>query len=57
MARIPRILIAGEPTAYHVISRSALDGYPIGDVEKDYFVELIQKFAALYFLARAKVLP
>ena len=50
MARIPRILIAGEPTAYHIISRSALDGHPIGDVEKDYFVELIQKFAALYFV-------
>ena len=30
MARIPRILITGEPTAYHVISRTALDGYPIG---------------------------
>ena len=50
MARIPRILITGEPTAYHIISRSALDGYPIGDAEKDYFVELIRKFAALYFI-------
>jgi REP element-mobilizing transposase RayT len=50
MARIPRILIIGEPTAYHVISRTALDGYPIGESEKDYFVELIRKFAALYFV-------
>jgi hypothetical protein len=41
MARIPRILITGEPTAYHVISRTALVGYPIGGAEKDYFVDLI----------------
>jgi hypothetical protein len=27
------VLIAGEPTAYHLISRTALDGYPIGDAE------------------------
>jgi REP element-mobilizing transposase RayT len=50
MARIPRILITGEPAAYHVISRTALDGYPIGDAGKDYFVELIRKFTALYFV-------
>ena len=50
MARIPRILITGEPTVYHIISRTALDGYPIGDVEKDYFVELIRRFTALYFI-------
>ena len=50
MARISRILITGEPTAYHVISRTALDGYPIGDTEKDYFVELIRKVGALYFV-------
>ena len=43
-------MITGEPTAYHVISRTALDGYPIGDAEKDYFVELIRKFGALYFV-------
>ncbi len=50
MARISRVLITGEPTTYHVISRTALDGYPIGDMEKDYFVEIIRKFAALYFV-------
>jgi REP element-mobilizing transposase RayT len=50
MARIPRVLITGDPTAYHVISRTALDGYPIGDAEKDHFVELIRKFSALYFV-------
>ena len=39
MARIPRIFITGELTAYHVISKTALDGYPIGDTEKDYFLD------------------
>ena len=36
MARIPRIMIVGEPTAYHVVSRTALGGFPIGDIEKDF---------------------
>ena len=49
MARIPRILITGEPTAYHVISRTALAGYPIEDFEKDFFVDLVKRFSTLYF--------
>ncbi len=35
MPRIARMIIKGEPAVYHVISRTALDGYVIGDVEKD----------------------
>ena len=50
MARIPRIMIVGEPTAYHVISRTALDGFPIGDVEKDYYVSLITRLSKIYFV-------
>ena len=50
MARIPRILITGEPTAYHLISRSALDGYPIGDAEKEFFVEVLKRFSRIYFV-------
>ena len=50
MARIPRILITGEPTAYHVISRTALQGYPIEDFEKDFFVDLLKRFSQLYFV-------
>ncbi len=30
MARIPRILITGDPTVYHIISRTALQGFPPG---------------------------
>lgn len=49
MARIARMLMKGEPSVYHVISRTALDGFPIGDVEKDFFVRLLRKKAGLYF--------
>ncbi|NNF99798.1 MAG: hypothetical protein HKM93_10505 [Desulfobacteraceae bacterium] len=36
MARIPRIMITGESTAYHVISRTALDGYVMGGCGKSF---------------------
>ncbi len=49
MARIPRILITGDSTAYHIISRTALDGYPMDDVEKDFFVAQVEKLSRLYF--------
>ena len=50
MPRIPRMLINEEPTVYHVISRTALDGFPLGDIEKDYLVELIKNFNRVYFV-------
>ena len=40
MARIPRLLMEGEPAVYHVISRTALDGFVLGDVEKEYLLKL-----------------
>jgi len=43
MARIARMMIAGEPAVYHVMSRTALDGFPFGDVEKDFFVDLLKR--------------
>ncbi len=49
MARIARMLITGEHTAYHVMSRTALDGFPLGDVEKDFLVNLIKAKSRLYF--------
>ena len=49
MARIPRMLITGEPTVYHVISRTALDGFVLGDVEKDYLLKLIKHLSSVYF--------
>jgi len=49
MARIPRIMIAGEPAVYHVMSRTALDGYPLDDADKDFFVSQVVKLSKLYF--------
>ena len=49
MPRIGRIIVKGEQAIYHVMSRSALDGYPLGDVEKETLVNLIKKKSQLYF--------
>ncbi len=48
--RIPRMLVNGEATVYHVMSRTALDGYPLGPQEKDVFVQLLQTFSRLYLV-------
>ncbi len=50
MARIPRLINEAEPTVYHVMSRTALDGFPLGDVEKDFLLDLIKKTSKLYFV-------
>ena len=49
MPRIARMIIKDEPAVYHVMSRAALDGYVLGDVEKEYLVELIKKLSKVYF--------
>ncbi|NNG01603.1 MAG: hypothetical protein HKM93_19600 [Desulfobacteraceae bacterium] len=35
MDRKPRVMITGESSACHVMSRTALDGYVMGDVEAE----------------------
>ena len=47
MPRAARIVIDDEKTVYHVMSRTALDGYPFGAVEKDFFVGLIRRLSRL----------
>jgi putative transposase len=32
------------------MSRTALDGFPLGDIEKDFMLDLIKRYAALYFV-------
>jgi putative transposase len=49
MPRIARIKVAGEATVYHVMSRTALDGFVLGDVEKDFLLKLIKRLSGLYF--------
>ncbi len=49
MPRTLRMIIDGEKAVYHVMSRTALDGFPLKDVEKDFMLDLIKKFSLLYF--------
>ena len=50
MPRTQRMIIADQSTVYHVMSRSALDGFPLGDVEKDFMLDLIRRYSALYLV-------
>ena len=50
MARIPRLLVKGEDTIYHIMSRTALPGYVLGDVEKDYLLGLIKNLSDVFFV-------
>jgi len=49
MPRTSRMIVANETVVYHVMSRTALDGFLIGDVEKDILLGLIKRFSGLYF--------
>ena len=50
MARIPRLLVKGEDTIYHIVSRTVLPGYVLGDVEKDYLLGLINNLSEVFFV-------
>ena len=50
MPRIPRMVIDDETTVYHIMSRTALDGFAIGDIEKDFMLNLIRRYSALHFV-------
>ena len=43
------MIVGDQKAVYHVMSRTALDGFPLGDVEKEIMLELIKRFSALYF--------
>ena len=40
MPRTQRMIIDDQSTVYHIMSRTALDGFPLGDVEKDFMADL-----------------
>jgi len=48
MPRIARFTRDSKSTVYHVISRTALPGLPIRDVDKDYLLGLIKRLSILY---------
>jgi REP element-mobilizing transposase RayT len=49
MPRTSRMIVGDQKAVYHVMSRTALDGFPLGDGEKDFMLALIKRFSALYF--------
>ncbi len=49
MPRIARLLFDDAPTVYHVMSHTALDGYPLGECEKEYLVQCLKRFSSFYF--------
>ena len=49
MPRIARLIVKGEPAVYHIISRTALNGFVLGEIEKDYLLNLIRKLSQIYF--------
>jgi REP element-mobilizing transposase RayT len=49
MPRKPRLIVEGEAAVYHVMSRTALDGFVLGDAEKDCLLQLIKHFSSIYF--------
>ena len=50
MSRIRRFLKSDTSTIYHVMSRTALDGYPLSDVGKDVLLGLIRKYSRFYMV-------
>jgi len=49
MPRIARLIVKKEEAVYHIMSRTALDGYVMGDVEKDFLLNLIKRLSKVYF--------
>jgi len=49
MPRISRMIIPEQKTVYHVMSRTALDGLPFGDIENDELLKIIKRLSTVYF--------
>ena len=49
MPRTRRLVINDETAVYHVMSRTALDGFPLGYIEKDFMLDLIRRYSSLVF--------
>ncbi len=50
MPRIARFIRDNQPTIYHIVSRTALQGLPIKDRDNDFLLGLIKKLSAFYFV-------
>ncbi len=49
MARTSRLLVEEEEVVYHVITRTALEGFVLGDIEKEFLVDLITWMSSVFF--------
>ena len=49
MPRIARMINPDQKTVYHLISRTALEGFPFQEPEKDEFIRIISHFSRIYF--------
>jgi REP element-mobilizing transposase RayT len=49
MPRIGRMVVPDQKTVYHVMSRTALDGFPFGGADKDELIEILKRLNRLYF--------
>ncbi len=50
MPRIARFIRDNQPTIYHIVSRTALQGLPIKDRDNDFLLGLIKKLSSFYFV-------
>jgi len=57
MPRIARMIIKDEPAVYHIISRTALDGLVIGDVENEFLAALIRRLSSVYSTTAIFLMP
>ena len=49
MPRVSRMIVQNQTAVYHVMSRTALDGFPLEAFEKDFLLELIKRMSGLFF--------
>ena len=48
MPRTSRLIVSNQKAVYHVMSRTALDGFPMHDFENDFVAENYQRFKHLF---------
>ena len=49
MPRVSRMIVQNQTAIYHIMSRTALDGFPLEAFEKDYLFDLIKRLSKLFF--------
>ena len=55
MPRVSRMIVQNQTAVYHVMSRTALDGFPLEAFEKDFLLDLIKRMSGLFFFRNIRV--